>query len=220
VSHPFREESEEHVIRRLEAFSDIVIGFSLAQMTLNLTVPSDALDLFTKNYALPAFGITFVVVAGLWWTHHMLFTHYFVPEPVNIGLNFASLGGVMFLVYTLQVWIRTQQHHWIAYTMYTASIAWVVGLNAIMIARGIHLRGSRMPASIANRGRWRVIRQGVIAVAFVALAVTGGLSHERGAFQAPLLVVSVIIVLAIRVLNALDSRRNEQRASEGTEAKL
>jgi len=30
----FREESEERLVHRLEAFSDIVIAFSLAQMTL------------------------------------------------------------------------------------------------------------------------------------------------------------------------------------------
>lgn len=29
MAHPFRDESEQEIVRRLEAFSDIVIGFSL-----------------------------------------------------------------------------------------------------------------------------------------------------------------------------------------------
>jgi hypothetical protein len=41
-----RDESEKEVIHRLEAFSDIVIGFSLAQLGLSLTIPAHARDLF------------------------------------------------------------------------------------------------------------------------------------------------------------------------------
>ena len=37
-----RDEPEKEVVHRLEAFSDIVIGFSLAQLGLSLTLPARA----------------------------------------------------------------------------------------------------------------------------------------------------------------------------------
>lgn len=170
---PFREESEEHVVRRLEAFSDIVIGFSLAQMTLNLALPRDVFDLFTKDsIALLAFGMTFVVVASMWWLHHRLFTHYFVPTTLNIVLNFLSLAGVMFLCYTLQVWIHSALHHDIAYAMYAWSISWITGIIALLTATGVALRGDRMDPRLASIGRRRSIRLGVIALAFAALGAS------------------------------------------------
>ncbi|HEV3153815.1 MAG TPA: TMEM175 family protein [Candidatus Baltobacteraceae bacterium] len=163
----FREESEERLVHRLEAFSDIVIAFSLAQMTLSLTLTADPLQLFTTGYVtLVGFGLTFLVVCGMWWAHHRLFTHFFYPTTVNIILNFLSLAGVLLLVYALQLWLHATVHKWVAYTMYTGAVAWVLGLNAILTYRGIALRGEHLPAELAERGKHRAIGQGIMAVAF------------------------------------------------------
>jgi uncharacterized membrane protein len=170
VAH-FREESEEHIVHRLESFSDIVIGFSLAEMTLNLALPTNVLDLFTKHsISLLAFILTFCIVAAMWWSHHRLFTHYFVPRTPDIMMNFLSLGGVMFLVYALQVWIHAHEHKQIAYAMYTGSIAWVLLNIAIMTYRGVTLRGHRMNPELIKRGRIHSFRSALIGLAFAAIA--------------------------------------------------
>ena len=195
----FREESEEHIVHRLEAFSDIVIGFSLAQMTLNLVLPNDVLDLFKHHsLSLAAFGLTFMIVAGLWWAHHRLFTYYFVPTPFNIALNFLSLGGVMFIVYTLQVWLHAAYHREIAYAMYAASIAFVIAIIAFLTYRGIALRGHKMNAELARRGRRRSLRMSIVALAAACVAALNAVPHVPGNLQNWVL---VIVLAAIGLLS-------------------
>jgi uncharacterized membrane protein len=175
----FREESEQHVVHRLEAFSDIVIGFSLAQLTFDLVLPTDALDLFTKNVlSLVAFAATFGIVAGMWWSHHRLFTNFFVPTRLNIVLTFLSLGGVLFLVYSLQVWLHAERHVGTAYAMYTGAMAWVIGLVALLMYRGVLLRGHRMVPKIARNGRRRAFRLAIMATFLGVLAVLNAVSSS------------------------------------------
>ncbi len=196
----FREESEEHVVHRLEAFSDIVIGFSLAQLTLNLVFPADVLDLFGKDsITLIAFVMTFGVVASMWWTHHRMFTHFFVPTALNIVLNFCSLGAVMFLVYTLQVWLHATKHHYVAYVMYAGSIAAIMLINSFLTFRGVKLRGDRMPREIADRGRRRSRRLMVIGLAFAALAASTAIVRNNNELGNIILVVTAVLIGLLRL---------------------
>lgn len=88
--------SEERTIQRLEAFSDIVIGFSLAQLgassVLNKAMSLDATGLLT-------FSASFAIVCSLWYFHHRLFQNFFVPKGLPIVLNFAWLAIVVLLVF-------------------------------------------------------------------------------------------------------------------------
>jgi hypothetical protein len=97
---------DERLTHRLEAFSDIVIGFSLAQMSVNLAIPHHANEVYTHTVALAAFAWTFFVVAAFWWSHHRLFDGYFVPTPVTVALNFVALAVLVWLVYELQVFVH------------------------------------------------------------------------------------------------------------------
>ena len=94
-----RDETQQRLIHRLEAFSDIIIGFSLAQLALSLAIPKNGAEgLLQHSEPLIAFIITFALVCGMWWAHHKLFVHYFVPIPVMVVLNFITLAGVSFAV--------------------------------------------------------------------------------------------------------------------------
>jgi hypothetical protein len=53
-----RDESEKEVVHRLEAFSDIVIGFSLAQLGLTLIIPRHAIDLFSNGNGVRALTLS------------------------------------------------------------------------------------------------------------------------------------------------------------------
>ncbi|HZT11708.1 MAG TPA: TMEM175 family protein, partial [Candidatus Baltobacteraceae bacterium] len=75
-----RDESEERSIHRFEAFSDIVIGFSLAQLGASLALPSRPIELFTNLIWLVAFLWAFAMVCSMWWFHHRFFTQLFVPR--------------------------------------------------------------------------------------------------------------------------------------------
>ena len=167
----FREESEERIVHRLEAFSDIVFGFSLAQLTYSLVLPNDPLDLFRKSaLTLVAFAASFGIVAGMWWSHHRLFAHFFVPTRINIVLNFVSLGGILFMVYALQVWLHATVNRNIGFAMYAAALALVTAADGVLMYRGVLLRGNKMSRFVASRGRWRALRLGLMSAMFTALA--------------------------------------------------
>lgn len=194
---PFREEPEERTVHRLEAFSDIVIGFSLAEITLSLTLPRDARTLFTTQWLpLAAFGMTFAIVSGMWWTHHRLFTHYFVPTALNTVLNFLSLGGVMFLVYSLQVWLHSQLHRNVAYAMYGCSVAWVMALLAFLMYRGVVLRGHRMNPMLADRGRSSSLRFAFLSLIFLLLGVSSAVLRSTGTIEVVVVILALFVALS------------------------
>ena len=88
---------DERTVRRLEAFSDIVIGFSLAQL-------GAALSLDVKTMTLDVTGVivffsSFAIICSLWYFHHRLFEYFFVPKSLPIALNFVWLSVVVLLVF-------------------------------------------------------------------------------------------------------------------------
>lgn len=92
-------ESDERTVHRLEAFSDIVIGFSLAQLGASLA--------FTKSLTLDAPGViafllAFAIICSLWYFHHRLFDGTFFPRTWPVILNFAWLAVVVLLVFVAQ----------------------------------------------------------------------------------------------------------------------
>ncbi|MBV8489712.1 MAG: DUF1211 domain-containing protein [Candidatus Eremiobacteraeota bacterium] len=96
---------DERLKHRLEAFSDIVLGFCMGQMTLNFVMPRHPLEVY-GSAAMWAFAVTFLIVALAWRTHHYLFEYYFVPRPVPIVLNFLTLALIVWLTYQLQIYVH------------------------------------------------------------------------------------------------------------------
>jgi uncharacterized membrane protein len=96
----------ERFVHRLEAFSDVVIGFSLAQLGATLIVPPHATALTANPGWLLAFLWTFALVCLMWWSHNRIFRTSFVPTPLAIVLNFVLLATIVLLVYFAQVFAR------------------------------------------------------------------------------------------------------------------
>src|ERR1700694_708570 len=93
----------DHTLRRLEAFSDIVIAFSLSQLAFTLQVPRDSNTLLAHPIHFVAFLGSFALVCAFWWLHHQLFARYFVLDPVSVVLNFAFLACTVLVVYSQQL---------------------------------------------------------------------------------------------------------------------
>lgn len=89
------DELEKETIHRLEAFSDIVIGFSLAQLGATLIFKNETL----QTTGLFTFLASFAIVCSLWYFHHRLFQSFFVPKALPIVLNFVWLAVVVVLVF-------------------------------------------------------------------------------------------------------------------------
>ncbi|MDQ6826482.1 MAG: TMEM175 family protein [Candidatus Eremiobacteraeota bacterium] len=101
-------ESDEHFVRRLEGFSDVVIGFSLAQLALSLNIPSQFSALLGNPTWFFAYLWTFSLVCYLWFEHHRMFARIFIPRTVPILLNFGWLATIGLMVYLVQVFIHFQ----------------------------------------------------------------------------------------------------------------
>lgn len=208
-----RDESEKEVIHRLEAFSDIVIGFSLAQLGLSLTIPEHGRDLFLHvrgATGLIALCITFVLVCGVWWMHHRLFRHLFVPTPANIIANFAALGGVIFLAYSMQVLVHVHFTDPVAFALYTGSYGWIMVLFALMAWNGIRLRRDRLGAEVRTASFHYAVRLSIIALWLVIMTIAVSLFGVKPQI-AQWLFVALAVPLTINRL--IDSRRRRLAAS-------
>lgn len=207
-----RDESEQRLIHRLEAFSDVVIGFSLAQLALSLTIPPNgAQGLLQKPEPLIAFVITFALVCGMWWAHHSLFTHYFVPKPPMVVLNFITLAGVSFAVYSVQLMLhngppkvpghpRIPGHTSLDFGFYLWSLALVYGLLAVQYAYGWKVRQAHLPPKVANDGLRSAL---MLAGVALASAVVGVVTVRYGLRTAGIQYFGFVIVgyaLALRLL--------------------
>lgn len=166
-----RDESQQRLIHRLEAFSDIIIGFSLAQLALSLAIPKNGAAGLLQNPApLVAFGITFVLVCGMWWSHHRLFVHYFVPIPVMVGLNFVTLAGVSFAVYSVQLMLHPGRTS-VDFAFYESSLAAVYVLLAVQYFYGWTVRRTLVPEKVAEGGLRAALMLGGIGILFGVVAV-------------------------------------------------
>jgi uncharacterized membrane protein len=180
-----RDETQQRLIHRLEAFSDIIIGFSLAQLALSLAIPKNGAEgLLQHSEPLVAFIITFALVCGMWWAHHKLFVHYFVPIPVMVVLNFITLAGVSFAVYSVQLMLHggaaplpgkaaVSGHSSMDFVFYLSSLALVYGLLGIQYFYGWSVRREHLPDKVAYDGlRSALMLIGVALASGVIAALT------------------------------------------------
>ncbi len=168
----------ERTVHRLEAFSDIVIGFSLAQLGASLA--------FTKSLTLDipgviAFLLAFAIICSLWYFHHRLFDGIFVPSALPIILNFAWLAIVVLLVFVAQSIPR----HWTERSvdqLYFGLYALAYGILAAQTWLGLRA----LPGQEGNRRRkafyqraYMLLWSAVFAAAY--LVVTLGRPPQRKA---------------------------------------
>src|SRR5437763_7103865 len=90
---------------RLEAFSDLVFGFSLSLLPTRLDIPTDASHIFEPTRWL-TFIITFAVICSLWLAHYKIFRHHFLPQIPDVLINFVFLLGIAIIPFALQIYLR------------------------------------------------------------------------------------------------------------------
>lgn len=202
-----RDESEKEVIHRLEAFSDIVIGFGLAQLGLSLTIPKHVSDLFVHTHGLStlgAFAVTFVLVCSLWWMHHKLFRHLFVPTRLNIILNFAALGGVLFYAYVMQVLLHVGFRDPYALPLYLGCYAYITLLFSVIAWTGLLARRERLPEALRATSNDFTIRLTIIAAGFSTMtAVVLIAGPNENLFP----VIMALIVISLTIQRIIIRRR-------------
>src|ERR1700733_10525553 len=95
----------ERFTHRLEAFSDLVFGFSLSLLATRLDVPANASEVFeTTRWA--TFIVTFGTICAIWLSHYRIFRHRFVARTPDVIVNFIFLLGIAVLPYSVQIFLR------------------------------------------------------------------------------------------------------------------
>ncbi len=197
---PAPDARDQRLLHRLEAFSDIVIGFSLAQVGLNLTLPANLSVFFAKPTGLLAFALSFILVSVVWWIHNRLFAHYFVPNMLSIVLNFIVLGSIVLFVFSVQVLVHFKFQP-AAYEFYCAMLAIIFILLSALYFIGLAKRRGELNAGELREGRRKGTRLGIIAIAiFLAIAagnILPGHPIETPAFLPLIIAAAVILVRAV-----------------------
>lgn len=205
-----RKESEKEVIHRLEAFSDIVIGFSLAQLGLSLTIPGRVSDIFAPAHGLStlgAFVMTFSLVCSLWWMHHRLFRHLFVPTPLNVWLNFAALGGVLFYAYVMQVLLHLSFRDPYAISLYLGCYAYIVVLFAYLAWYGLRTRGGELTQTERTEQSDFTVRLTILALGFSAFSAVTLISGSNR----HVLEIGVVLVILPALIHRAVIRARKMR---------
>ncbi len=89
-------------VSRLEGFSDAVFGFALTLLVVNLETPTDLADLRNLVGSFLPFGLTFAMVAWIWYQHNLFFRRYGLQDAWTTFLNCLLLFVVLFYVFPLK----------------------------------------------------------------------------------------------------------------------
>lgn len=139
------------LIHRIESFSDLVMGFSLALLGLTLVVPAHARELFAQPWWLFEYFWTFFFIASVWYSHQRLFEKIFYPNLASIVVNFAMLAMLVLVVYFVQVFGRMNDDVDKAYAFLGYFAAFSVSLTCIGVLHVIGARSNWDRLSVADR---------------------------------------------------------------------
>ena len=173
---------DERLTSRLEAFGDLVFGFSLSLIALRLDVPSRVEDIFEPARWLTVI-LTFALICRFWLEHHRIFRHQFAVRTLDTVVNFMFLFGIAILPYAVQIFLRFHLQL-IPFSLYLGDLVLVLTTLSFLRVRGL---GQRR-ADPDEESRLRDWRRSVAQLTVALLA--GGLlavMHRPGAeFQTDL----------------------------------
>ncbi len=95
-------EKDAHLARRLEGFGDVVFGFSVSQLALQLSLPQTPQALVDNPIRYFLYFATFAALAGFWLRFHRMLSGAFRPAPFDLVAVFfylAFIGLVPFALY-------------------------------------------------------------------------------------------------------------------------
>jgi uncharacterized membrane protein len=167
------EDKSYHTVHRLEAFSDIVMGFCLAQLGVNLVMPKSGSDAAGVWANVAFFVAAFLFIALLWWMHHRTFATYFVLNLPMIVMNFAMLCGLILTLYFFESVIHVASagnDPRIFFALFVYSFALVYALLGGMLLFGIIVRRHELSAADM---RWGISQLAGIPIAVIFFVVVG-----------------------------------------------
>jgi uncharacterized membrane protein len=188
----------ERFTHRLEAFSDLVFGFSLSLLATRLDVPTKLEEVFEAT-RWGTFVITFGIICVIWLAHYRIFRHRFVARAPDVVINFVFLFGIAILPYSVQTFLRftTGQE---AILLYFGDFALIFAALATLRWRALLQR--RGDPDVAGRLKeWReTVRQyGIVLVVVISLVAMRGEWIPRGKFYTLVPAAFLVVIMVTRV---------------------
>jgi len=193
----------ERFTQRLEAFSDLVFGFSLSLLATRLEIPASSAEVFDPT-RWGTFIITFGMICAIWLAHYRIFRRRFVAQTPDVIVNFVFLLGIAVLPYAVQTFLRYTSGRE-ALILYFGDFALIFAGLATLRWRALRQRRGDDEPEIRLR-EWRgTIRQYVLVLMIVAVLVamsTGLIGSERffSVVPAAFIVITLGSRLAVRRL--------------------
>src|SRR4051812_2500462 len=188
----------ERFTHRLEAFSDLVFGFSLSLLATRLDLPARVEDIF-EAARWGTFVLTFGIVCVFWLAHYRIFRHHFVARAPDILINFVFLFGIAVMPYTVQTFLRFMPGQ-DAILLYFGDFALIFAALATLRYRALLQRRSDADAEVRLK-EWReTVRQyGIVLVVVASLAGMRADWIPREKFYTLVPAAFVVVVLVTRL---------------------
>lgn len=200
----------ERFTHRLEAFSDLVFGFSLSLLATRLDLPTNEHQIFNAT-RWATFIITFGMICAIWLAHYRIFRHRFVARTFEVIVNFIFLLGIAVLPSVVQTFLRFQSNRQ-SLLLYLGDFTLIFAALATLWLSALWQRRSDDDTAARLR-EWRgTVRQyAITATVLVLLAGMGAQVIEPNKLfsilPAAIAVIALIMRLTVRRLPGfLDSR--------------
>jgi uncharacterized membrane protein len=102
MAHAIEFRNRAHEVSRLEAFSDVIFGFSVSLLVVSLEAPKSYGELMEMMRGFLPFAICFFLFIDFWFEHHHFFKRYALQDGTVVALNTFLLFVVLFYVYPLK----------------------------------------------------------------------------------------------------------------------
>jgi len=183
VSRGVNKTGDERLTSRIEAFGELVFGFSLSLIALRLDVPTRVEEILELKRWLTVI-ITFALICRFWLEHHRIFRHHFVVRTPDMVVNFVFLFGIAILPYAVQVFLRFEVQRLVPFSLYLGDVALILTTLSFLRLRGLRQRRDD-PAQEGRLSDWRrSVAQ--LAVAFMAVGLLAVMHRPGADFQTDL----------------------------------
>jgi uncharacterized membrane protein len=164
---------DRHLTGRLESFGDIVVGFSISQLALQLEIPKTPHDVFGHPLRYFVYFAAFGIVAVFWFRFHGIMATGFAPEKLDVVLLFGFLACVGLVPFALVTYTRLLGAANVSregFLLYLSVFFAVAALSWVLTVRGMRRAWVHLDEK-ERRMTWRAAVAGLVLVPLLAVAI-------------------------------------------------